>query len=336
MTSSNKEGRSGCYWAALIVLVLILLVSVAANIGLLFGLALQVDPERVRKDRAVDEYPEFLKRWSYGEGDVLAVRIPLSGIIVRDGAAGLFPRPDKVEQTLRQIRAATNNRDIRAIILELDSPGGAVTPCDEIYHALTRFRESRDDRRVLVFTRDINASGAYYLSMAGDWIMAEPTALLGSIGVLIQSLNWQGLSERIGIRDTTIKSGEQKDLLNPFRDVTDEERAILQDLVDTMFARFAGIVQEGRGFTDEQMERISDGRIMTADRALETGMIDEIGYWDDVVVRTADLLEEETIKIIRYYRRPDFFERFMQMNHPLDLRSWLDADTPRVMYLWRP
>ena len=228
MTSSEKQGRSGCFWSAMIALVLILLISVAANVGLLFGLAMMADPDRVRTARPEDEYPDFRERWSYGKGEVRAVRIPLSGIIVRDGAAGLFPRPDKVEQTLRQIRAAINDENMRAIILELDSPGGAVTPCDEIYHALTRFRESREDRRVLIFTRDINASGAYYLSMAGDWIMTEPTAILGAIGVMIQSINFQELSERIGVRDTTIRSGERKDILNPFREVTPEDRKLLQ------------------------------------------------------------------------------------------------------------
>ena len=320
----------------MIFLVLVLLISMAANFGLLFGMMLRGDPARVSKERAVDEFPDFPERWSYGKGDVRAVRIPISGLIIRDGATGLFPRPDKVEKTLRQIRAATNDSSVRAIIMEVDSPGGAVTPCDEIYNALGRFRESDSGRRVIVFSRDVNASGAYYLSMASDRIMAEPTAIIGSIGVMIQTINLRELTERIGIRDTTIKSGERKDILNPFRDVTEEERDILQDLVDAMFDRFAGIVQDGRGFSDEQMDLITDGRIMTAEDALDMGMIDEVGYWEDAVELTAELLGVESVKVIRYHRRMDFFERLMQVRNPFDVRSLLDADTPSLMYLWRP
>ncbi len=333
---SDKKKPSGCYWIFLLVVLLALAVSVAMNFGLLLGSL--VGTERVAVGaKPQDEFPRFTSRWSFGDGDTVVVRIPLEGIIARQADGGLFmPRYDKVQLLLNRIRAARNDEDVRGIILEVDSPGGAVTPSDEIYHALMQFRDSADDRRVVVFTRDVAASGAYYAAMAGDWVIAEPTAIIGSIGVMIQTLNWHELSERIGVRDTTIKSGETKDMLNPFRDVSEDELGILQDLVDSMYGRFVRIVQESRGFDDAAMSRIADGRVFTADDALKEGMIDEIGYWDDVVERTAEVMGVPSVKIIRYEHRPDWTDWLMSMRNPLHWSAWSELDRTRVLYLWRP
>ena len=336
MSAQEKKRPSGCYWVLLLSLVLLLAVSVAMNLGLLAGSLLGMDRVSV-KAKPADEFPQFTERWSYGDGDTVVVRIPLDGLIIREAGGGLLsPRFDPVQLTLNRIRAARNDENIRGIILEVNSPGGAVTPSDEIYHALKQFRDSADDRRIIVFSRDLAASGAYYAAMAGDWFVAEPTAIIGSIGVMIQTLNWHELSERIGVRDTTIKSGETKDILNPFRDISEDELGILQDLVDSMYDRFAGIVQEARGFDDATMERVADGRVLTAEDALQEGMIDEIGYWDDVVTRMAEVMEVPSVKIIRYERRPDWSEWLAGIQNPLHVRSWLELDVPRILYLWRP
>ncbi len=333
---AEKKKPSGCYWSFLVVLLIALAVSLAMNFGLLLGSL--VGTERISvADKPRDEYPDFKERWSFGDGDTVVVRIPLQGIIARQADGGLFaPRYDKVQLLLNRIRAAQNDERVRGIILEVDSPGGAVTPSDEIYHALRQFRESADDRRIVVFTRDVSASGAYYVSMAGDWVIAEPTAIVGSIGVMIQTLNWRELSERMGIQDTTIKSGERKDLLNPFRDVSEEELGILQDLVDSMYDRFVRKVREARGFDDAAMERIADGRGFTAEDALEHGMIDELGYWDDVVTRTAEVMEVPSVKIVRYERRMDWSDWLAGMRNPLSWSVWSELEQPRVLYLWRP
>lgn len=336
MTQQAKKKSSGCYWVFLIFVLLALMVSMALNMGLLLGRL--IDGERISADAGPqDEYPRFTVRWSYGHGDTVVVRIPLEGIITRHADGGLLmPRYDKVELLVNRIRAARQDERVRGIILEVDSPGGAVTPSDEIYHALKQFRQSRDDRRVIFFTRDMAASGAYYAAMASDWIVAEPTAIVGSIGVLIQTLNWRELSERLGVRDTTIKSGETKDLLNPFREVSEDEWGILQDLVDSMYRRFARIVREARGFDEATMKRIADGRVFTAEDALKEGMIDEIGYWDDVVQRTAEMFGEPSVKIIRYERRPDWSDWLMGLRNPLHGTVWSEWERPRILYLWRP
>lgn len=338
MNAQQKKRPSGCYWLFLLVLLVGLGISMALNMGLLVGSAFRGERLTRTADGPEDQFPRFTTRWSYGDGEAVVVRIPLDGIITRQPEGGLFsPRIDRVQMTLNRIRAARNDPSVRAILLEVDSPGGAVTPSDEIYYALRRFRESDEERRVVVFSRDVAASGAYYAAMAGDWIMAEPTAIVGSIGVMIQTLNWRELSERIGIRDTTIKSGETKDILNPFRDASDEELGILQDLVDSMHDRFAGIVQASRGLDQAAMGRLADGRVFTAADALSEGLIDEIGYWDDAVKRTAAVLGVPSVRIVRYEHRPDWSDWIASLRTPHPVHTLLnEIDRPRILYLWRP
>ena len=266
------------------------------------------------------------------------VRIPLDGLIMREPVGGLFSaREDKIEVLLRRIRAAHNDPAVRAIILEVNSPGGAITPTDEIYAALLRFRESSGDRRIVVFMRDIAASGGYYAAMAGDWLIAEPTSLVGSIGVIMQMLNWHELSERIGISQTSVQSGGNKDLMNPFRPTSDEEIAILQELVDSMHDRFTGIVQEQRGLDDAAMGQVADGRIMDSARALQDGLIDEIGYWDDAVRRTAVVLGVPSVRVVRYETRTDWSTWFASVRSSMAWRSlWSEAQQPQMLYLWQP
>ncbi len=333
-----RKQRSGCRWFFTLSLISLLGFSVLLNVGLLAHRFFEED-RSATSARPVDEFPVFRSTWSFGDGETRVVRIPLQGLIMRGPEGGLFgSRHDRVELILNRIRAATNDETVHGIILEVDSPGGAVTPSDEIFRALQRFRESSPDRRVLIFTRDMAASGAYYAAMAGDWIMAEPTALIGSIGVLIQSLNWHELSRRIGVTDVTIKSGDNKDLLNPFQPTSAEDIDHLQAVVDAMFNRFAGIVQESRDFDDEAMDRIADGRIFSATDALAEGLIDQIGYWDEAVEMMAELLGVPNVRVTRYERRTDWTDLFAGLRQePFDLRTALPhLDRPRLLYLWQP
>jgi protease IV len=337
MESSEKKGKSGCFRVFIVLGVLVLLGSLAMNLVLMGALAL-TNTTRISATGPVDEQPEFETVWSFGDGETTVVRIPLQGLITREVDGGLFGRGyDRVEMVLNQVRAATRDVSVRGILFEIDSPGGAVTPSDEIYHALRLFRASAPDRRVLVFTRDMAASGGYYTAMAADHIMAEPTSLIGSIGVMLQTVNWKDLSERIGVRDTTIKSGANKDMLNPFREPSAEEIAILQALIDSMHARFMRVVAAGRGMDAERVRRLADGRIFTAESALAEGLIDEIGYWDDALRAMATVLDVADVKVIRYERKMEWSEWLMNVRHPLDLRAAMPLpDRPQVMYLWDP
>jgi len=329
-----KRKRNTGLWITVCILGVLLLFSVVMNLARSAGSAFQ--PMEFAK-KGQDEFPSLIERWSYGRGSTKAVRIPLQGMIFRQEEAGLFgPRIDKIHELLSQIRMAANDSSVRAIILEVDSPGGAITPSDEIYRELRRFKESSENRVVIAFTRDMMASGGYYAAMSADWIIAEPTAIVGSIGVIMQSINFQQLTDDIGIRDVTIKSGSNKDLLNPFRDVNLEQVALLQGVIDSMYSRFLGIVQASRSIPEEELAELADGRIFTAEQAIEVKLIDEVGYWDDLIRQTAEMLEVEEVKFVRYQRQTDFFTMLTQGRIGLSPAAVLKWQVPQIMFLWKP
>jgi protease-4 len=237
---------------------------------------------------------------------------------------------------LRQIRAAHNDDSVRAILLEINSPGGAITPTDEIYAALQRFRQSDSNRVVVACCRDIMASGGYYVGLAADRIIAQPTSVIGSIGVLIQSLNWAELSERIGVQDTTVKSGENKDLFNPFRPVTEGERVIMQSLVDGFYERFVHLVSDARSLPIDEVVSIADGRVMTADEALDLNLVDRIGYDRDAVDELAQLLDQPSVRIVRYEEGDRFFLRLARMISPIRIADAINRTPPSFEYRWNP
>ncbi|OGV41360.1 MAG: hypothetical protein A2X46_16145 [Lentisphaerae bacterium GWF2_57_35] len=335
MNNGRKCSHAG-FWVALVFLGGGLLLSLAMNAGLMAAL-LGKKTSAGFTGNAEDEYPQMTEKWSYGEGKVKAARIGFTGVITRNVERDIFGFSfDQVESVLRQIRAAKNDSDVKAIVFEVDSPGGEITPSDEIYQALLEFKASDENRKVIVFVTGMAASGGYYMSAAGDWILAEPTSIIGSIGVIMESINFKGLSEKIGITDVTIKSSENKDLLNPFREVSPVHVAILQATVDAFYQRFFNIVQNSRPIDEDKLIDMADGRIFSAEVALETRFIDEIGYWDDVVSRTHAVLEEDQVKFIRYEQATSFFDRLSQARAPLSPMSLLKPATPRFLYQWRP
>lgn len=340
--SVQPKRRTGCaVWVAVLILGLALAFSVALNIGMGIAMALSSSLGGLPHsggfdDYAVDEYPEFSEEWSYGDGETKALRLSIDGLIFREVEGGLFEEPyDWVELILSQIRAATQDDDMQIILVEIDSPGGAITPTDQIYHALLDFKHSRDDRRVVAYVRDMAASGGYYIAMAADWIVAEPTAMVGSIGVIMQSLNWAALSERIGVTDVTIKSGENKDLLNPFRAPTASETDMLQVMIDELHGRFAEIVRVGRNFGDRDITALTDGSIFSALNAFDEGLVDAIGSWEDAADAAVEMAGEN-LKFVRYYEEESFFNWFATLRAPDPVRTLNRLQRPRALYLWSP
>lgn len=325
MSGMKHRSANRKLWTVIIILALILT-------GMLLSRC-----KKAEKDYPRDEAPKLNETWSFGSGDIKVVRIPLEGVIMHAEDGGLFvAQPDMVESVLTQVRAAERDPEMRAVILEVNSPGGGVTPSDEIYNALSRFRASRPDRRVVIFIRDLGASGAYYAAMAGDFIIAEPTAAVGSIGVIMQTLNLEGLSKKIGITDVTIKSGTNKDLLNPFQPVDTNQVVLLQELIDDMQSRFAGIVAKSRQLDPVAAPELFDGRIFSARTALEKGLIDEIGYWNDVLAHTAQLLNTGALRVIRYEPEKTFLEHLFETRSPVPLPNLKPLHTPQFLYLWKP
>lgn len=292
-----------------------------------------------------DEAPSFTEIHSYGSGDAEAkvVRIPFSGVIARSAAdESLFARTDPVDLLLRKLRAARLDDEVRGLLLEIDSPGGSVSVIDEIHHEIARFKESDPDRRIVVLVRDVAASGGYYISLPADAIVAQPTSIIGSIGVIMQTLNIQSLAEKVGVSDVTIKSGANKDLLNPFRPVDPDQVELLQRSVDATYGRFVSLVSAARGIPEETLRGgIADGRIFDAAEALENRLVDALGYREDAIARlAAELsLEPEDLFIVTYKQDQTLLDAiFSEMASPIDRLTALAASrtTPRLLYLWQP
>lgn len=323
-------------WVIVAVLSVLLLLSVLLNAGFLAFAALSQKP--AREDKPADEFPSLKERWSYGTGEVKIAHIAIHGVIMRDLEGRPWQlRGDKVATVLREIRAATVDPEIKGIILEVNSPGGDMTSSDEIYNALQNFKARDPSRQILSLATELAASGGYYVMLPSDHIMAEPTAVIGSIGVILQSLNWKVLAEKIGVTDTTIKSGENKDLLNPFREVSPEQRAMLQDLINRFHRRFFELVQNSRGIAPEKLTQIADGRIFDAQSALENELVDSLGYWEDALKKMAELLGQPSVRVIRYEHVPRLSEILANLRSPWpDLRAVNFTDSPRFLYLWQP
>ncbi len=340
---AQQRSGNGCLVAALVSGVIgvlgvvafaaILAVAVFASRGMASGWK-----HSLHDEGGVDEYPELERVWSYGSGDTTVVRIPVCGLITRSADSGLFgDRFDPVSQVLACIQDATKDDEVMAIILEVDSPGGEVTASDVVYKALLDFKKAQQGRKVVALFGDVAASGAYYIAMAADYIIVHPTTITGSIGVLISTMNFKGLGDKVGIQDVTIKSGANKDLLNPLREVSPEDRAIMQGVVDDVYARFVKLVAGGRRLQESQVRELADGRILTANQALDAKLVDAVGYWDDAVNKTAELVGEKQVKIFKYEQHTSLFDLLrMSARERLGLKQLLEPQAPRLLYVWRP
>ena len=338
MPENRKRSNTGCLWAIIVLQAGVLLLVILALLGIGAVRTRMAAWKPAGPQGGVDEYPPMREVWARGEGTTKVVSIAVKGTLILDEDVGLFASAmGTADHALASIRRATTDNRVRGIILDVDSGGGGITASDVLYNALLEFKASRPDRVVVAIFGDVAASGAYYVAAAADHIVARPTSITGSIGVMMRTLNVRELSEKIGVRDVTIKSGENKDLLNPFEDVDPQQRALLQDVVDAMHGRFVGIVARGRDLAENRVRTLADGRIYTAEKALELGLLDEIGYWDEAMARTAELLDVPKIKVFRYEREFSLGEILRAEGPGADLRAALEGvRSPRLWYVWQP
>lgn len=178
-----------------------------------------------------------------------------------------------------------NDPNIKSLVIRINSPGGAVAPCQEIYTALKSF-----DRPVIVSMGSVAASGGLYVAAAADHIMANPGTITGSIGVIMQSVEVAGTMDKLGLTSQTIKSGEFKDIGSPFRPMKANERAFLQNMVDQVYEQFLADLTAGRpNMKAEDLRNIADGRIFTGAEAKEAGLVDELGGFEDALIKAAKM-----------------------------------------------
>jgi len=254
-------------------------------------------------DDPEDEFPDLSEKGSFGSAGPKVVRIDLNAVISRElSGGGLLGEntADRVEKWLRQIRCATQDEDVKGLLVEVDSPGGGVTCSDELYHEICRFKEAQEGRVVVALVHDMAASGAYYAILGADKIVAQPTALVGSVGVLLNGVNAHGLAQKLGLEDVTLTSGANKDAMNPLKPVNPAQMALLQAEVDTLYERFLGLVAKHRKVPKNKLRAICDGRVMGAEAALANKLVDQVGYREDALAALAQLLEADEVRVVRY------------------------------------
>lgn len=273
-----------------------------------------------------------------GKGDAKVVLIELEGVIAnRAGGGGLFGVGyDLVARLEREFDKAAKDEDVKAVLFEIESPGGTVTASDRIWRLVKRFRE-KSKKPVVIHMGGICASGGYYISVAADAIYCEPTTITGSIGVILSSLNFHELLKKHGVQDVTIKSGANKDLLNSTSAPNKEHHKILQGMVDQTHARFVDLVAQGRPFDINRARELADGRIYTAKEALAHKLVDGIGYRDDSFAAAKKLAGAAEARLVRYKRQPTLSDMLTGTvrSKRLDLELLDEIRSPRLLALWR-
>jgi protease-4 len=189
---------------------------------------------------------------------------------------------------IEQLKQYEDSPSVPAILLKINSPGGAVAPSQEIYAEVLRLREEHG-KVVVAYLSSVGASGAYYIACAADQIIANPGTLVGSIGVIVEWLNYDALLEWAQLSSVVFKSGEYKDVPSPTRDLTPEESEYYQSLIDDVYLQFVEAVAAGRGMEIDEVRGFADGRVFTGRAARELRMIDEIGNQQDAIDLTARL-----------------------------------------------
>ncbi len=280
-----------------------------------------------------------------GRGKAKVLLIEISGMISSQEKDGFRPTSSMLASVKEQLTRAAKDDQIKAVVLRINTPGGTVTASDIIYHELKTFKANRKIP-IVASIMDLGTSGGYYIAAAADRVLAHPSSVTGSIGVIMLTVNAKGLLEKVGVEATAVTSGPRKDMGSPFRTMTVEERTIFQGLIDSFYQRFLSIVQEGRANLQmEQIKRLADGRIYTGEQAKEAGLVDEIGYLEDAVEvakKQAGLTEARVVT----YQRPGEYSNnvYSKLMAPSGLASLAEFDlatlvrggTPQFMYLWMP
>ena len=243
-----------------------------------------------------------------GTGDEKILLVPVQGKISDAPSRGLLrDRPGLVQNVVAQLRKAEEDPQIKALVLKIDSPGGSVTASDILYHELKAYQE-RTRVKIVALFMGLAASGGYYVALPADRILAHPTSITGSVGVIFLGPRVDGLMTKIGVAVDVNKSGQNKDTGSPFRPRTAEEEALFQDLTDQLGQRFIDLVTTHRRVTPQARAEIQTARIFLAPRALELGLVDAIGYSDDALEtarREAGLDADARVVVYRRNEYPD-------------------------------
>ncbi len=271
--------------------------------------------------------------------------LDISGLIGTTLRSGVLDREgDILSQVFYRLKMASEDKMVKGVILRLDTPGGEVTASDILYHEILNYKKKRGTP-VLALMMGMAASGGYYIASACDYIIAHPSTLTGSIGVISIFPNLEELFDKVGVQVQVIKSGELKDSGSAFREMTDKERDVFQEIVNEFYQKFLNAVYEARkdSLTMENLMTVADGRIYTASQAHESKLIDEIGYFDSALKKILELasLQEANVVAYTYYpkRRTNIYATSLQAHNPFEnqsLQEIVQSLKTGFYYLWHP
>jgi protease-4 len=287
-----------------------------------------------------------------GDGKAKILLVDLDGTISfkeESDPLKLAVRPSKVAFFREALRKAEGDPDLAGVIVKINSPGGTVTASDTIYHEILKFKEKKRVP-VVAYILEVGASGGYYVASAADRIVASPTAVTGSIGVIAVRLNLEGLLSKVGVSGETYKSGAMKDFWSPLRPSTEEERGMIQKMISRLYGRFFEVVYASRQkmLTEAELKTLADGRIFTAGEALDAKLIDEVAYLDSAIESMKAARNLDRARVVTYVR-PRTYKSNIYSEYPelplgpqtINLIS-LNAEELslfsglRFMYLWAP
>ncbi|OZT80092.1 signal peptide peptidase SppA [Marinococcus halophilus] len=278
-------------WFALLAAAVLLIVSLGAQTA--FSLWNTVSNQAQNQQNQEN----IVKR---GSSDNRIAMLDVEGTIQSSSGSGAFSGEGyNHEEFLSNLEEAGSSADVDGIIINVNSPGGGVVESDEIHDAVVEVQEE-ENKPVYVSMGNTAASGGYYLAAPADKIVAHSATITGSIGVIMSSLNYSELAENLGIDSVNITSGEFKDIGSPTEEVTEEDREIMQGIVDDMYEDFLQVVIDGRGFSEEKARNLADGRIYTGEQAEENGLIDELGTTEDTISMMEEDLELGDATVERY------------------------------------
>lgn len=283
--------------------------------------------------------------------------IEVEGMLMNARAGGLFQAQENpVSRFAQQMEAAERDKSVKAVVLRVNCPGGTVTATDTMYQIVRRFKE-KTKKPVVASTQEVAASGGYYIALAADHIVVQPTSVVGSIGVIFETMQFKGTLDKLGITAQSIKSGTLKDMGSPFKLLREEEKQVMQEMVDEYFARFAALVHKRRpqlkedaatdldAYKKDGYAGVFSGRVYSGERAVELGLADRTGLLTDAIDAARKLAKVPNAGAI-LYKRPYGYGGSIYANTqtPTPKSNVLRLELPETnaflpdgfYYLWRP
>lgn len=241
---------------------------------------------------------QMIKEVSGAEGKVLVINI--NGTISDQPKDDFFAKgPSLLDKVMMQLAKAEKDKDIKTILLKINSPGGGATASDILYHEISAMKK-RTGKKVFVQMMDVAASGGYYIAMSADHIQAHPITLTGSVGVIMIMPEITGLTEKLGVEVHTFKSGSHKDTGSPFRKFNDKDKTQIQTMVGQVAERFYKVVTDNRELTPEVMKEVKTARVFTGELAKEKGLVDSLGYLSDATGKACKLGGADKCNVVTY------------------------------------